>query len=219
MFPIIAGLGAAILSGGAQYFGQQEANRSNEWIAAQATRANMEEAERNRRFQAEQTSAQMAFQERMSSTAHQREMKDLALAGLNPALTATGGSGSSTPSGAAAGGDAGSAVGTRVENTMGGWGAALGTALEAANAYQGLEKQAAEIDYVRAQTKKTGVDTEVSKKGIPESEIKNDVFDLVRPYLRKLKESVKSSSKGSMGSSLVPEKKRVKESINMWRNL
>ncbi len=58
--------------------------------ASSANRANRREAQKNR-----------DFQERMSGSAHQRNIKDLKLAGLNPILSAIKG-GSSTPGGAQA---------------------------------------------------------------------------------------------------------------------
>lgn len=53
----------------------------------------------NNAWSAEQAQKQMDFQERMSSSAHQREVADLKAAGLNPVLSAHT-NGASTPSGA-----------------------------------------------------------------------------------------------------------------------
>lgn len=74
----IGTIGAGLLGGGLDYLGAQQQNASAR----------------------QQADEQMAFQERMSDTAHQREVEDLKKAGLNPVLSAN--AGASTPTGAAA---------------------------------------------------------------------------------------------------------------------
>lgn len=101
-----------IVGGALGFLGARQTNASNAKIAAQQMQFEGAQAQLNR-----------DFQERMSGTAHQREVTDLTAAGLNPILSATGGPGASTPSGAK-----GSGAGIGAVNEVG---SAVSSAMEA----------------------------------------------------------------------------------------
>lgn len=92
-FPLIAVLAAAagILGSGASIFGSIYGAEKQEAIADEANRITQEEAALNRSFNAEQAQINREWQEKMANTTHQREVKDLAAAGLNTWLSAGGG--------------------------------------------------------------------------------------------------------------------------------
>jgi len=132
----LIGAGGSLLGGLIGQRGQASANRANLKIARE----------------------QMAFQERMSSTAHQRSTKDLEKAGLNRILAL--GSPASSPAGAQA--------------TMQNEKAVMSQAV------QNAALNAATIQNIRAQTKKTNTETKALgiKAGIGETGA--DVIDFIK---------------------------------------
>lgn len=185
MFPGAEYVGAALVGGGLSAIGQSSANRTNRSIAREANAFNAKEAQLNRTFQNRQAVADRRWQAQMSSTAHQRQVKDLKAAGLNPLLAATGGA--SAGGGASGSGAQASAETSRDENPL--------SNLDFMTAAKQLEKMDEEISLLGKQGKKLDADTTLTKESATTQQQQNKIWTLLGDGIDNAKKSHKTSAK------------------------
>lgn len=151
---------------------------------------------------------QMAFQERMSNTSHQREVKDLLAAGLNPILSATGGSGASTPAGAT----------STFQNENAGFGGlsqATVSAFAVRNMRQELLNAEKTWEVLEAQRRKTNNDADV---GAEDALMKKYTREFMEEFGQSTAEAQNRQAKATAANieAMVPENEAR---ADLWRDL
>lgn len=153
------------------------------------------QAERSNAFNAEQSAQQMAFQERMSSTSHQREVHDLKQAGLNPILSATS-QGASSPGGAAASAATPTAIAPQINmpdffpymvSMKQLEQADQRLAIDKANSAAGISKSLSEEELNKAEKI-------LKQKGMIRAELEGEASDILKKFIKYMKESVQKPS-------------------------
>lgn len=140
--PLITG-GASLIGGAMEMFGQNSANRENVSLARE-----------NREFESKEAIAQRDWEERMSSTAYQRQVQDMRASGINP-MAAFGSGGASTPSGAKASGSV-----ARVERLPSPLNSVVTSALDTIRTMAEADKAREATKLLKVERVKTGYEAE-----------------------------------------------------------